>query len=78
MNGSNLHPWQVIRQDKNGSRYRIGHCATRAEAQRLIKRLRPEGTAIEAEPIPAEMEARYLVERVERAARVEAGGRGRR
>ncbi|WP_062206976.1 SPOR domain-containing protein [Streptomyces sp. NBRC 109706] len=75
MNGSNLHPWQVIRQDKNGSRYRIGHCATRAEAQRLIKRLRPESATIEAEAIPAEMEARYLVERVER---VEAGGRGRR
>lgn len=61
MNDSNLLPWQVIRRDENGSRYRIGHCATRAEAQRLIRRLeggagaRPKGTMV-----------RYLVERVER------------
>ncbi|WP_233580521.1 SPOR domain-containing protein [Streptomyces triticirhizae] len=68
MNGSNLHPWQVIRQEKNGSRYRIGRCATRSEAQRLVERLRA-GAA--ASP-PAHLDVDYLVERVE------AGGRGRR
>ncbi|GAA3884294.1 SPOR domain-containing protein [Streptomyces sedi] len=68
MNGSILHPWQVIRQEKNGSRYRIGRCATRSEAQRLIERLRAGG----AEAPPAHPDADYLVERVE------AQGRGRR
>ncbi|ARQ68788.1 SPOR domain-containing protein [Streptomyces marincola] len=60
MNGSTLQPWQVVREDENGGRYRIGHCATRAEAQRLIQRLRrgagPE--AVAGAP-------NYLVERVE-------------
>ncbi|MGP4112984.1 SPOR domain-containing protein [Streptomyces sp. 4N509B] len=66
MNGSNLRPWLVIRQDENGGRYRIGHCATRAEAQRLITRLSQATTAgaHAAEPPP-----RYLVERVETATR---------
>ncbi|MFD5322248.1 SPOR domain-containing protein [Streptomyces sp. NPDC127098] len=64
MNGTNLQPWQVIRQDENGSRYRIGHCATRAEAQRLIQRLR-----LSAGARPADDTARYLVERVEPAPR---------
>ncbi|TDC19853.1 SPOR domain-containing protein [Streptomyces sp. 8K308] len=64
MNGTNLQPWQVIRQDENGSRYRIGHCATRAEAQRLIQRLRLSSGAR-----PADGSARYLVERVELAPR---------
>lgn len=64
MNGTNLQPWQVIRQDENGSRYRIGHCATRAEAQRLIQRLRLSSGAR-----PADDSARYLVERVELAPR---------
>ncbi|MDT0265425.1 SPOR domain-containing protein [Streptomyces sp. DSM 44915] len=68
MNGSNLHPWQVIRQEKNGSRYRIGRCATRSEAQRLIERLRAGRTEIP----PSHSDVDYLVERVE------AGGRGRR
>jgi hypothetical protein len=62
MNGSNLRPWQVIRQDENGGRYRIGHCATRAEAQRLISRLSLRaGTGARAADPPAQ----YLVERVE-------------
>ncbi|ONK11635.1 SPOR domain-containing protein [Streptomyces sp. MP131-18] len=60
MNGSTLQPWQVIREDENGSRYRIGHCATRAEAQRLIQRLRLGGG-----PGSAAGAANYLVERVE-------------
>lgn len=62
MNASNLRPWQVIRQDENGGRYRIGHCATRAEAQRLVSRLSLRaGSAGQAVHPPA----RYLVERVE-------------
>ncbi|MEO3750274.1 SPOR domain-containing protein [Streptomyces sp. B6B3] len=60
MNGSNLRPWQVIRQDENGGRYRIGHCATRAEAHRLIRRLE-SGAAAHSAGAPAH----YLVERVE-------------
>ncbi|MFD7510069.1 SPOR domain-containing protein [Streptomyces sp. NPDC059853] len=64
MNDSNLRPWQVIRQDENGSRYRIGHCATRAEAQRLIRRLEA-GPGVRPLPAPG----RYLVERVEAGAR---------
>ncbi|AKG45068.1 hypothetical protein SXIM_36840 [Streptomyces xiamenensis] len=67
MNDSNLRPWQVIRQDENGSRYRIGHCATRAEAQRLIRRLE-SGAGVR----PVTEPGRYLVERVE------AGVRARR
>ncbi|WP_049578280.1 SPOR domain-containing protein [Streptomyces sp. SBT349] len=60
MNGS-LQPWQVVREDENGGRYRIGHCATRAEAQRLIQRLRLNHAADSTE----EGAAHYLVERVE-------------
>ncbi|RBM11822.1 SPOR domain-containing protein [Streptomyces sp. PT12] len=72
MNGG-LQPWQVVREDENGSRYRIGHCATRAEAQRLIQRLRlgrsPESTA---------GAARYLVERVDPRRASTAGARHNR
>lgn len=32
-------PWQVIRQDDNGNRYRVGSYATRAEAQHLAESL---------------------------------------
>ncbi|MDB1086907.1 SPOR domain-containing protein [Streptomyces sp. ACA25] len=59
MKDSSLLPWQVIRQDENGGRYRIGHCATRAEAQRLIRRLEMGAGAR-----PAGSRWRYLVERV--------------
>ncbi|WP_374227288.1 hypothetical protein [Streptomyces sp. JJ66] len=45
-------PWLVIRQEEDGSRYRVGRCATRVEAQRLADRLggarsgvRPSGWA---------------------------------
>ncbi|GAA1904687.1 hypothetical protein GCM10009716_13280 [Streptomyces sodiiphilus] len=58
MSESNL-PWQVIRQDENGSRYRVGHCATRAEAQRLVRRLELGSGAH-----PRSTAGRYLVERV--------------
>lgn len=67
MNGGNLQPWQVIRQDENGSRYRIGHCATRAEAQRLIRRL--QLGADEGEADSSAGSAHYLVERVEQGDR---------
>lgn len=62
MNDGNLRPWLVIRQDDNGHRYRIGHCATRAEAQRLIVRLKRSPGA------SSRNAGRYLVERAERAA----------
>ncbi|WP_052851540.1 SPOR domain-containing protein [Streptomyces avicenniae] len=62
MNVGNPQPWQVIRQDEDGSRYRIGHCATRAEAQRLIQRLR-----LNAGAHTADAPAHYLVERVDTA-----------
>ena len=32
-------PWLLIRQDRNGNRYRVGSYATRAEAQHLAERL---------------------------------------
>ena len=40
-------PWQLIRQDGHGNRYRVGSYATRAEAQHLAERLggRRNGTA---------------------------------
>ncbi|WP_129840729.1 SPOR domain-containing protein [Streptomyces sp. RFCAC02] len=66
MNAINLQPWQVIRQDENGGRYRIGHCATRAEAQRLVQRLRTSAGA-HAAGAPA----RYVVERVDIAGRAQ-------
>jgi hypothetical protein len=66
MSGSNPQPWQVIRQDENGSRYRIGHCATRAEAQRLVRRLRfAAGARNGGSGGPR---VHYLVERVEPSA----------
>lgn len=53
MSESAALPWMVIRQDDNGSRYRVGRYATRVEAQRLAERLgQREGG-----------EERYLVER---------------
>jgi hypothetical protein len=61
MNSSTLQPWQVVREDENGGRYRIGHCATRAEAQRLIQRLRLSDGGRE----PVDGTAHYLVERVD-------------
>ncbi|WP_326598808.1 SPOR domain-containing protein [Streptomyces sp. NBC_01803] len=64
MNSSTLQPWQVVREDANGSRYRIGHCATRAEAQRLIQRLRLSDAAD-----PVDDGAHYLVERVDLGSR---------
>jgi hypothetical protein len=64
MNASNLRPWQVVRQDENGGRYRIGHCATRAEAQRLVSRLSLRAGAV-AGGRAADPPARYFVERVE-------------
>lgn len=40
-------PWHVIRQEGNGSRYRVGSYATRSEAQQVAERLGKggEGTA---------------------------------
>lgn len=59
MTESNPRLWQVIRLDESGHRYRIGHCATRAEAQRLMGRLeRGNGKR------PVDF-GRYLLERVE-------------
>ncbi|GAA4773944.1 SPOR domain-containing protein [Streptomyces sp. C10-9-1] len=36
-------PWQVIRQDDNGNRYRVGRYATRDEAQRIADALVARG-----------------------------------
>ncbi|MER7413936.1 MULTISPECIES: hypothetical protein [Streptomyces] len=36
-------PWQVVRQDANGNRYRVGSYATRAEALHLAERLGGRG-----------------------------------
>ncbi|NJP67196.1 SPOR domain-containing protein [Streptomyces spiramenti] len=59
MSDINARLWQVIRLDENGHRYRIGHCTTRADAQRLMGRLEL-GTP--TRPVDA---GHYLVERVE-------------
>jgi hypothetical protein len=42
-------PWQLIRQDCHGNRYRVGSYATRSEAQHLAERLseRGEGYLVE-------------------------------
>ncbi|WP_241562041.1 SPOR domain-containing protein [Streptomyces hoynatensis] len=61
MKGTNLRPWQVIRQEEDGGRYRIGQCATRAEAQRLIQRLQLSTDG----RVGASRAAHYVVERVE-------------
>ncbi|MCX4548472.1 SPOR domain-containing protein [Streptomyces sp. NBC_01387] len=36
-------PWQVIRRDDNGNRYRVGSYATRDEAQRTADTLDSHG-----------------------------------
>ncbi|MEU3526960.1 SPOR domain-containing protein [Streptomyces sp. NPDC038707] len=36
-------PWIVIRRDDNGSRYRVGQYATRAEAQKIADSLGGQG-----------------------------------
>lgn len=36
-------PWQVIRRDSNGNRYRVGQYATRGEAQRIADTLDARG-----------------------------------
>jgi hypothetical protein len=44
MNESTTSPgWIVIREDDNGNRYRIGHYATEAEAQKVVDGLGAEG-----------------------------------
>lgn len=44
MNDANTtFPWQVIRQDDNGNRYRVGKYATRAEAQQIVDTLDDRG-----------------------------------
>ncbi|MBE9497896.1 hypothetical protein [Streptomyces sp. AA1529] len=42
-------PWQLIRQDCHGNRYRVGSYATRTEAQHLAERLseQAEGYLVE-------------------------------
>ncbi|MFJ6460368.1 SPOR domain-containing protein [Streptomyces sp. NPDC091387] len=51
-------PWLVIRQDDNGSRYRVGRYATQDEAQRTADKLDERGH-----------EQLYWVERVGQTAR---------
>ncbi|WP_427152352.1 hypothetical protein [Streptomyces sp. TRM70308] len=53
MNEAATLPWLVIRQEEDGSRYRVGRCATRVEAQRLADRLgSPRSGARPAGPDP--------------------------
>ncbi|MEU1279937.1 SPOR domain-containing protein [Streptomyces sp. NPDC005805] len=41
--GAAVLPWQVVRQDDNGNRYRVGRYATRAEAERIADSLDVRG-----------------------------------
>lgn len=41
--GTTALPWQVIRQDDNGNRYRVGRYATRAEAESIADSLDGRG-----------------------------------
>ncbi|MFE1952743.1 MULTISPECIES: SPOR domain-containing protein [Streptomyces] len=41
--GTTTLPWQVIRQDDNGNRYRVGRYATRAEAESIADSLDERG-----------------------------------
>lgn len=50
-------PWHVIRQEGNGSRYRVGSYATRSEAQHIVERLGKGGE---------DTGGAYLVERMDR------------
>ncbi|GAB3955862.1 hypothetical protein GCM10028832_12090 [Streptomyces sparsus] len=52
-------PWLVIRQDDDGSRYRVGRYATRLEAQTLADRLRERRRGLMDEG-----DRCYLVERL--------------
>lgn len=36
-------PWQIVRRDSNGNRYRVGRYATRDEAQRIADGLDSRG-----------------------------------
>jgi hypothetical protein len=62
MSESAALPWMVIRQDDNGSRYRVGRYATRTEAQKIADRLAASSGG----------DRRYLVERSDRV----GGGEG--
>ncbi|MGW1378139.1 SPOR domain-containing protein [Streptomyces sp. NPDC002446] len=55
--GGAVLPWQVIRQDEGGNRYRVGRYATRAEAERVADGLDARGH-----------EQLYVVEKVDHAA----------
>ncbi|MDK1476734.1 SPOR domain-containing protein [Streptomyces sp. 549] len=59
MSESGLLPWLVIRQDDDGSRYRVGRYATRLEAQTLADRLRER-----RRDLMDEGDRCYLVERL--------------
>ncbi|MCX4724029.1 SPOR domain-containing protein [Streptomyces sp. NPDC090052] len=41
--GNAMLPWQVIREDDNGNRYRVGRYATRDEAQQTADTLGARG-----------------------------------
>ncbi|MEU6677466.1 SPOR domain-containing protein [Streptomyces sp. NPDC046853] len=41
--GTVVLPWLVIRQDDNGSRYRVGRYATKAEAEKIANSLDENG-----------------------------------
>ncbi|MCX2971789.1 MULTISPECIES: hypothetical protein [Streptomyces] len=90
MNEAATLPWLVIRQEADGSRYRVGRCATRVEAQRLADRLgSPRSGARPAGPDPkagdggagdtaraATGAQRYLVERLDQPGETPSGAHG--
>jgi hypothetical protein len=41
--GDTVLPWQVIREDGHGNRYRVGSYATRTEARQVADRLGGSG-----------------------------------
>ena len=43
MSDATALPWQVIREDDNGNRYRVGRYATRAEAESIADSLDARG-----------------------------------
>jgi hypothetical protein len=57
--GDTVLPWHVIREDGNGSRYRVGSYATRTEAQLVADRLCGSGADAKGD---GESGASYLVE----------------
>jgi hypothetical protein len=57
--GDTVLPWQVIREDGHGNRYRVGSYATRTEARQVADRLGGSGGRANGDD---EGDGSYLVE----------------